>query len=116
MGKETSKAGKKPAKPAGNSNRTAKKAPGKPFAPGKSGNPEGRPKIPEDVKEAFRALTPEAVATLAEIMRNDDNTGNRLRASEIILNRAWGTPAQSVALTDGEGGPLEVIVRYVDRV
>jgi len=35
-----------------------------------SGNPSGRLKIPEDVKELARGLTKEAIATLADVMRD----------------------------------------------
>lgn len=105
MGKDT-----KPVK------RTAKRAGNPPvetrFKPGNPGG--GRPKMPEDVKLAFRSLTMDAVKTLASIMQSGDSDTSRLRAAEIILNRAWGTPTQAVDLTRGEGLPLEVVVRYVD--
>lgn len=107
MGKETGKVIKAQGKP-------KQKGPGRPFKKGEAPKSPGRPKVPEDVKEAFRALTPQAVATLFGIMTEGEQESNRLRAAEIILNRAWGTPTQAVDLTGGEGVPLEVIVRYVD--
>ena len=75
---------------------------GKGFVKGKSGNPSGRKMIPAEVKEAFRAHTMEAKDTLLEIMRDKKaKSGDRVRASEVILNRAWGTPEQSVAVSGG---------------
>jgi hypothetical protein len=34
------------------------------FKPGVSGNPSGAKKIPEDIKQAFREISPAAVQTL----------------------------------------------------
>jgi hypothetical protein len=76
---------------------------GKPFAKGKSGNPGGRPKIPEDVKEACRALTPMAISTLQEVCASGETPpGVRVAAAEAILNRAWGRPVQEIVGKDGE--------------
>lgn len=85
----------------------------KPFEKGNPGGP-GRPKMPEDVKQAFRALTQSAVKTLADIMQNGEQESNRIRAAETILNRAWGTPTQAVEITGTEGSPLTVTVKYVE--
>lgn len=84
----------------GNTNKTQSSSPvGK---KGYCGNPSGRPKIPEEVKEAFREFTLEARNTLVEIMQDKEaKAGDRVRASEVILNRAWGTPEQSVAVSGG---------------
>lgn len=83
----------------------------KPFAPGRSGNPGGRPRIPEDVKALARTYTREAITTAAEIMRNPEETGTaRMSAVNCILDRAWGKPAQHITvdpvgdLTDDELG------------
>lgn len=66
------------------------------FVAGKSGNPCGRPKIPEDVKMAFRALVPEAVEILGAIMRNPkEKTPYRIEAIKTILDRAYGKPVQA---------------------
>ncbi len=72
----------------------------KPFKPGQSGNPAGRPKMPKEVKEAFRKATPEAVKILKQILLNPEaRDTDRLRAAEIILDRAYGKPAQAVDIT-----------------
>ena len=66
------------------------------FSKGKSGNPSGRPKIPDDVKELARGLTKEAIATLATVMRDAEAPHSaRVRAAETLLDRAWGKPETS---------------------
>lgn len=87
---------------------------GRPFKKGEAPISPGRPKMPEDVKQAFRALTGEAVKTLTAIMQKGEREGDRIRAAEIILNRAWGTPTQAVEVTGADGSALEVLIRYVD--
>jgi len=79
------------------------------FVAGKSGNPHGRPKIPDNIKEAFRALVPEAVEILGSIMRNPkEKTLGRLDAIKTILDRAYGKPAQSQDITVDMAGSVDV--------
>lgn len=64
---------------------------GKPFQPGKSGNPAGRPKEVAHVKELARTYTEEAIRTLAQIMGDGAAPHSaRVKASESLLDRAWG--------------------------
>ena len=61
------------------------------FAPGRSGNPGGRPPEVGRVKELARAHTEEALGTLVAIMRNGKSpAAARLRAAELLLDRGWG--------------------------
>lgn len=65
------------------------------FLPGNAGG--GRPKIPQEVKEAIRAACPEAVQVLIEIMSNQrEKTCNRLEAAKTLLDRGYGKPAQAM--------------------
>ena len=53
----------------GSSEKTEKQKPrGKPFKKGQSGNPSGRKKIPEEIKQAFKELTPIAISKLTELL------------------------------------------------
>lgn len=84
------------------------------FKPGQSGNPSGRPKVPQHVRDAARALTTDALKVLEEIMREGQNEGARVRAAETILDRAWGKAAQQVEVTGSEGGPVQIAGMHVD--
>ena len=88
-----------------NSEKTAR---GRPFEVGKSGNPGGRPKIPDDVKEATRAACPEAVEILIGIMRDEsEKTAYRLDAAKTLLERAYGKPeAMSKVELTGTNQPI----------
>lgn len=95
---------------AAKSEKSAKRGLGKPFLPGQSGNPSGRPKIPEEVKEAFRAATGDACRVLCEIVNDfSAKDSDRIRAAEVILDRAWGKPVQAVDV-DAKNIPQVVFV------
>ena len=71
----------------------------------------GRPKLPTEIKEMCRALTPQAIETAKNIMLNDKaKDSDRLKAAEIILDRGYGKPAQSVNLETDDGVPRYVFV------
>ena len=67
------------------------------FVAGKSGNPGGRPKIPDDVKEATRAACPKAVAVLVALL-DDKKPLVRMEAAKILLERGYGKPVQMQAV------------------
>jgi sulfur carrier protein ThiS len=49
----------------------------------------GRPKIPSDIKAAFRELTPQAIETLKRVMESKDLRA-ATQAASTVLDRAWG--------------------------
>lgn len=67
----------------------------KPLQPGQSGNPSGRPVMPEDVKEALRAASLPAAQRLAQLIHSDDER-IALMASETVLARLYGKPTQAI--------------------
>lgn len=78
-----------------------------PWKKGQSGNPSGRAKVPREVVEAARALTQDALDTLAEVMRDKDaGPSARVSAAQTILDRAWGKPTQ----------PIDANINVLDRL
>lgn len=89
-----------------------KKTGGRDFKSGNSANPGGRPKELVTVRDLARAHTAEAIATLVEIMQaTDGQAAPRVTASQALLDRGWGKPAQPVD-GDGEGGPIKSRVTF----
>jgi hypothetical protein len=77
-----------------------RKVPGRPFEPGKSGNPGGRPRILANVQEAARQYTAEAMETLANIMRDAKAPpATRVAAANSLLDRGWGRAPASLSLS-----------------
>jgi len=65
--------------------------------PGQTNNPNGRPQIPEELKKRLKELTPKAIEVMAEIMLDTEQRGSdRLKAAELIADRAYGKPVQQV--------------------
>ena len=65
------------------------------FAPGWSGNPTGRPKLPAEMKEMFQAKAPEAFKVLCKHLHSTDPRVSVSAATQ-ILDRAYGRPVQSI--------------------
>ena len=79
------------------------------FRPGVSGNPGGRPKMPEEFRQLARENSIPALQVVISILKNPASANkDRLKAAEIILDRAWGKPVQGVEMSGPAGGPVEV--------
>lgn len=80
------------------------------FRPGISGNPGGRPKMPEEFRQLARENSIPALQVVVNILKNPASANkDRLKAAEIILDRAWGKPVQGVEMSGPGGGPVEVM-------
>lgn len=67
------------------------------FQKGQSGNPGGKPKELKGIQELARSHAPEAIRTLASIMKNAKaGPAARAMASNSLLDRGYGRPAQFV--------------------
>ncbi len=65
---------------------------------GVSGNPGGRPKQDTNLRALARAHTPEAIATLVQIMQNRKAAPTaRIHACVALLDRGHGKPVQTLA-------------------
>jgi hypothetical protein len=78
------------------------------FKKGESGNPGGRPKLPADIREAFKARAPEALEVLTRCLQSDDDRV-AMMAAQAILDRGYGKPIQAIDANINEGA-----VRYVE--
>jgi Family of unknown function (DUF5681) len=77
------------------------------FKKGESGNPGGRPKLPTDIREAFKAKAPQALEVLTRCLQSDDDR-IAMMAAQAILDRGYGKPTQSIDANINEDR-----VRYV---
>lgn len=78
------------------------------FKPGQSGNPAGRPKTPEEVRAAFQAATPKALEVLLEVMANGKSEQTRVKAAEVVLDRAYGKAAAQVNVNVTDVGAVHL--------
>jgi hypothetical protein len=79
------------------------------FAPGISGNPGGRPKLPAEMREIFQSRGPEAAEILVKHLRASDPRVSVAAARE-ILDRAYGKPVQSINVDREERIKLIAVV------
>ena len=77
-----------------------------PFQKGQSGNPGGRPKGAGEVKSTAREYTQESIERLVHWMRSDDARAS-VPASNALLDRGWGKPAQAIIGGDDDDKPIK---------
>lgn len=80
-------------------------APGKPFKPGQSGNPGGRPKIIGHIRDLARQYTELAINTLADTLTDKKAPyAAKIAAAQALLDRGWGKATAYVA---NEANPFD---------
>ncbi len=92
-----------------------------PFQPGESGNPGGRPKGTNEVRELARKHTAAAIDRLAAIMETGQSEQSQIMAANSLLDRGWGKPTQPIS-GDEDGPPIKIddaraaLLDRIDRV
>jgi hypothetical protein len=94
---------------------------------GQSGNPSGRPRMPDDLKKSCRRLALRGLHVLAEIINSRDEwedgkrvklgakDSDRLAAVKLVMEYGFGKPVQPVV---GEGDDGQIVVeirRFAER-
>jgi hypothetical protein len=83
---------------------------GKPFQPGRSGNPGGRPRVVRELRELARQHAPEAIRELARLATKAKSETARVVAIRELLDRGYGKPTQFVG-GDENAGPINNHIR-----
>jgi hypothetical protein len=83
------------------------------FRKGESGNPGGRPKLPAEMREMFRAKAPEAFEVLSRHLQSPD-AKVAIAAATQILDRAYGRPVQSIDANINDD-PVRYIVELPEK-
>lgn len=86
-----------------------------PFEKGVSGNPGGRPRQDNRVRDLAQAQTENAIAGLVSVLEDKGApAASRVSAAVALLDRGWGKPVQPVA-GEGEDGAINLVHR-IERV
>ena len=73
------------------------------FQKGKSGNPGGRPKVPDNIKKALYELVPESIEIKRQILHDDTAPLDlKNRVADSILDRVYGKPGYAVEDASGD--------------
>lgn len=87
----------------------------RPWKPGQSGNPSGRPRkrlLDWALEEQLEALDSAQAAVIAAKLLKKAANGD-VRAAQLIAERTEGKPKQKVEVTGAEGSPVSLTVEFV---
>lgn len=88
------------------------------FQKGQSGNPGGRKKDPVWLVELAREFSEESLLYFASVLRSKSKkvtVTHKLKAAELLLDRALGKPKQGLDLENADGIQINVNVREKKR-
>lgn len=86
------------------------------FQPGKSGNPNGRPVLSGEFKQALSESTMEALAVIREVMKNPKARNfDRITAAKYILDKSLGLNYQLFSEEDSEDNEITVRIIKADK-
>ena len=68
----------------------------------------GRKPIPQDIKQMFIDLVPEALQKIANIIRDSEDDKLVLDAAKVILDRAYGKPHQALDIDANVDNTMQI--------
>ena len=83
-----------------------RRGPGRPFVPGVSYNPGGRPKKPPELRARCSAMTDKILARLEKIIDHGDDK-DAVSAAKLVWAYAYGNPTTLIA-GDSSHDPIEI--------
>lgn len=78
------------------------------FVKGVSGNPSGRAKVPDNVRDMLKAASPEAAQKLIDTMRTCKDPKVAVDCAKTILDRVYGKATQAIDLGNKDEQPFKV--------
>lgn len=95
---------------------------------GQSGNPGGRPRVPDDLKKSCRRLATRGLKVLEEIINSRDvfdengkrtatgaSASEKVAAVKLVMEYGYGKPVQPVGGEDESAGITVVIRQFADE-
>jgi len=77
------------------------------FTKGNTGG--GRPKTPKEFKELAQENSIPALKKVIEILNNPKSKDrDKLKAAEMVMDRAWGKPLQGMELSGPDGNQITI--------
>lgn len=77
---------------------------------GQSGNPGGYSKAHAEVSRLARECSEEVIKRLKAIASKSKNEIAAIRAGEVLLDRGFGRPAQTLTHENPDGSPLSIVI------
>jgi hypothetical protein len=83
------------------------------FKPGRSGNPDGRPKVAAEFRQRARKAVDDHViaAWIAEVEAQGEHW---VKCSELLAAYGYGKPTQPMEHSGPDGAPAFIDVRFID--
>ena len=79
------------------------------WKPGQSGNPSGRKKTPDQVRDLLKDALEDAVKTLIELSQHAEKDSVRYQAAQDLVDRVLGKPTQPLDIDQNNAVRVEFV-------